>query len=68
MGGYFDGLCKLNPSLPSYLIHRSQPERYGRLLDEEGLPQRLAIFYVAHGRLVELAELPREDSGRILNS
>ncbi|MCX7174388.1 MAG: UvrD-helicase domain-containing protein [Proteobacteria bacterium] len=34
--------------------YRAQLERYGFLFDEEGLPQRLAIFYAAHGRLVEL--------------
>lgn len=38
--------------------HRAQLERYARLFAGEGLPQRLAIFYAAHGRLVELAELP----------
>ena len=36
---------------------RSQLERYAGLFAEEGLPQRLAIFYAAHGRLVELESL-----------
>jgi len=34
--------------------YRAQLERYGQLFDAEGLPQRLAIFYAAHGRLVVL--------------
>ena len=34
--------------------YRSQLERYGRLFVDEGVPQRLAIFYAAYGRLVEL--------------
>ena len=34
--------------------YRPQLERYARLFDAEGLPQRLAIFYAAHARLVEL--------------
>jgi len=38
--------------------YRHQLERYASLFEAEGLPQRLAIFYAAHGRLVELAELP----------
>ena len=48
--------------------YRPQLERYAGLFSGEGLPQRLAIFYAAHGRLVELAKLPSEGSGRILNS
>jgi ATP-dependent exoDNAse (exonuclease V) beta subunit len=36
--------------------YRLQLERYGRLFDDEGLPQRLAIFYVAHGQLIELSK------------
>ena len=36
--------------------YRPQLERYGRLFADEGVPQRLAIFYAAHGRLVELKE------------
>ncbi len=38
--------------------YRAQLERYASLFADEGLPQRLAIFYAAHGRLVELADLP----------
>ncbi|MFA6311629.1 MAG: UvrD-helicase domain-containing protein [Sterolibacterium sp.] len=34
--------------------YRPQLERYAALFDDEGLPQRLAIFYSAQGRLVEL--------------
>ena len=47
--------------------YRLQLERYGHLFDEEGLPQRLAIFYAAHGRLVELADLPRDGAEGILS-
>ncbi|MBI3525096.1 MAG: UvrD-helicase domain-containing protein [Betaproteobacteria bacterium] len=36
--------------------YRPQLERYARLFAEEGLPLRLAIFYAAHGQLVELAD------------
>ncbi|MBI5920809.1 MAG: UvrD-helicase domain-containing protein [Betaproteobacteria bacterium] len=48
--------------------YRAQLERYARLFEEEGLPQRLAIFYAAHGRLVELADLPAMAEGGILNT
>ncbi len=34
--------------------HRPQLERYARLFAGEGLPVRLAVFYTAAGRLVEL--------------
>ena len=34
--------------------YRPQLERYARLFADEGLPQRLAIFYASHGELVEL--------------
>ncbi len=34
--------------------YREQLEAYARLFADEGLPQRLAIFYAAAGRLVEL--------------
>ena len=48
--------------------HRAQLERYARLFANEGLPLRLAIFYAAHGKLVELADLHHMISGCILNS
>ena len=34
--------------------YRAQLERYAQLFAEEGLPLRLAVFYVASGRLLEL--------------
>ncbi len=34
--------------------YRTQLERYARLFVEEGLPVRKAVFFLAHGRLVEL--------------
>ena len=34
--------------------YRPQLERYAGLFADEGLPQRLAIFYASHGELVEL--------------
>ena len=34
--------------------YRPQLERYARLFDAEGLPVRKAIFFLAHGRLVEI--------------
>ncbi|MFA7268356.1 MAG: UvrD-helicase domain-containing protein [Sterolibacterium sp.] len=38
--------------------YRDQLERYARLFADEDLPLRLGVFYVAHGRLVELPALP----------
>jgi ATP-dependent exoDNAse (exonuclease V) beta subunit len=37
-------------------VHRPQLERYARLFADEGLPLRMAIFYAAAGRLVELRQ------------
>jgi ATP-dependent exoDNAse (exonuclease V) beta subunit len=34
--------------------YRRQLERYAALFSAEGLPRRIAIFYAAYGRLVEL--------------
>ena len=35
-------------------IYRQQLERYAALFDGKGLPIRKAVFFIAHGRLVEL--------------
>lgn len=35
-------------------LYRPQLERYARLFVDEGLPVRKAVFFLAHGRLVEL--------------
>jgi len=46
------------PSEAQFVAHaerfRAQMERYSALLNGENLPQQLAVFYVAHGRLVRL--------------
>jgi len=41
--------------------YRSQLESYAALFAVEGLPQRLAVFYVAHGILASLEYNPDSD-------
>jgi len=48
--------------------YRPQLERYASLFEDERLPLRLAIFYAAHGRLIELADLRHDASGPIPNA